>query len=139
MDTRIRAYRSLESLSREERNNIIRHHVWSGETELLMPIIESVRLDILQWISSKYGEDWIEKFYTKHQDIEKEAILSEIGPLYYALKINANNNKFNIPYHIVRTTDNWRKIRNDLAHSNHVDLKVIQVAVDRYINLSNYH
>lgn len=128
----------LDALSQEIRKAEIVHRVWIGEVELLMPIIESVRLDTVHWLNSNIGENWADQISENHQNINKEAILSEIGPLSYALKLSPQINKKHIPYAIIRGINQWRYIRNSLAHSCYVDYELIKKSVECCSKIHEY-
>jgi hypothetical protein len=131
--------RHLDAFPEEKRNQEIVRRIWGGEVELLTPVIESVRLDTVDWLKIKMGKRWAEHLSKDAPAVKKESLLSEIGPLSYALMIYAQKNPKTIPRHVARGVEYWKNIRNALAHSKAVDYETIKQSVEHYSKMYEYY
>jgi len=127
---------NLGFIHKDKKQEEIMRRIWIGEVELLMPIIESVRFNVVTWLDSFIGKKWPEQLLCDDQKIE--SLTSEIGPLSYALNSANRIKKLFIPQQIVQALDLWKGVRNLLAHSNYVEYDQIKKAVDMYFKMNTY-
>ncbi|GEM_PF-2948149 len=101
----------------------IRHRLWCGQLELVMPMLNNVRLAICSYLTMKHGKDWPIR-YSKPKDPQEEAAVREnpincqFGHLETVL--------FNWPgrIHIFKSLANHLKVlryfRNEIAHNRSI-------------------
>lgn len=94
------------------------HRVWRGQAELVLPLIDQVRLRLCDHLTRQYGEDWTTKWGLPDSAEQQEAIkdspyAAEWGYLDWLLKSRSE----------LRAESNWtsvassaRRLRNQIAH-----------------------
>jgi hypothetical protein len=105
-------------LARLEETDLIRHRLWRGQTELLLPIIDRLRHNICADLTTALGDDWPWRWDVPDDEEERYAVQNnpfstQLGYLLHLLKHNNKFIKFN---RWVSALDIAHDIRNDLAH-----------------------
>lgn len=104
------------------------HRVWRGQARLLLPILDSIRLEVCRYLTKKYGHDWPYRIAEPLDDEQREKVrrspLScEWGHLEYLLdKIY----QFRDDANLVPLVHTGRTIRNTLAHYETIEFVTFQ-------------
>jgi hypothetical protein len=114
-------------------NAEIKRRIWVAQLELLLPLVERIRLSLISWIESKVGKDWIDKLTENLSAIDRDDIETEIGTLAYHVfrRVSRLSNHKEFPI-LEKTVWAWRKIRNELAHGRFVPLPMLDDAWASY-------
>ncbi len=95
----------------------IKHRIWRGQAELLLPLIDHIRLTLCNVLTEAYGDGWPCRWREPESEKEKREVLEDplacgLGHLELLLKVTA-----------LRAYQHWgplvsrtRWIRNELAH-----------------------
>lgn len=102
----------------------LQHRLWRGQTSLLFPLIDNVRLALCRHMSRQYGQDWPIRWYPP--DIEEEARAVQDSPLacqwgHLAWLLN-NCGYLHGERRLRDVVKPARWIRNELAHYRPVSL-----------------
>ena len=99
----------------------LQHRLWRGQTSLLFPLIDNVRLSICRHLSSRYGKGWPVRWQEPDNNLDKAAV--ETNPLacqwsHLAMLFNSNSG---VPLgreqrELISVVRQARQIRNKLAH-----------------------
>lgn len=96
----------------------IAHRIWRGQAELVLPLIDQVRLALCDSLTRKYGEDWPTRWELPDSVEQQEAVMksplaAEWGYLNWLLKMRSE----------LSAESRWspvaasaRRLRNQLAH-----------------------
>ena len=113
---------ALALLSRAED---LQHRLWRGQTSLLFPLIDNVRLTLCRHLSRQYGQDWPIRWHPP--DIEEEARAVQDSPLacqwgHLAWLLN-NCGYLRGERRLLPVVNSTRWIRNELAHYRPIILR----------------
>lgn len=100
----------------------IRRRIWLAQLELLLPLVERIRLSVLTWLVSIQGPRWIEQLTDNLSQGEREDIETEIGSLAHHIFRSGSLLKHRDFLTVKNMIWLWRDIRNDLAHGKFVSL-----------------
>jgi hypothetical protein len=106
------------ALVKLDRKSELNHRLWRGQAQLLLPIIDNLRLDICKFLTDKLGNDWPLKSCEPDSPQELESIKEnplavEWGYLNHLIY----NDRFLRPYRSLRyLIPLGRRLRNDIAH-----------------------
>ena len=101
-----------------ERTEELKHRIWRGQAELLLPLIDQCRLSLCERLTHSYGRDWPVKWdkpksKEENDAVQKNPLACQLGYLEYLLK----------NYNHLRSGKKWlplvsiaRGIRNKMAH-----------------------
>ena len=94
----------------------IQHRLWRGQTELLLPVIDSTRLILCTHLTRKYGANWPTRWRLPLDQEEIEAVQnnplsSQLGHLKSLLKYHIPKERRWVPL-----IDLLHSMRNRLAH-----------------------
>ncbi len=106
---------ALAALGREEE---LRHRLWRGQAELLLPIIDHTRLMLCDHLTRSYGSDWPVRWHQPASPEEDEAVRDnplacQWGYLEWLLK---NCDPLRSERHWLALASLARWIRNEMAH-----------------------
>ena len=112
---------ALALLSRAE---ALQHRLWRGQTSLLFPLIDNLRLTICDHLSGQYGRDW-PVWLSPHDEKEDRAVrdnplVCQWGHLARLLKNCVSLRRERLLLPVVNLTS---QMRNDLAHYRPVTLR----------------
>ena len=107
-----------------ERTEELQHRLWRGQTSLLLPLIDNVRLTICRHLNQRYGENWPVRWY--QPDIAEEAaavrdnpFACQWGHLVWLLK---NCDSLRRERSLLPVVSLTRWVRNQLAHYRPIKL-----------------
>lgn len=121
-------------LARLDRRDAIRHRLWRGQSDLLLPMIDSLRIDICEDLTDKMGPEWPWR-WDQPQSKEEMAAVQE-DPLAaqwgYLVTLLRWNNRFRSHRHWLPTAETAHYLRNELAHYRPVGLSSMEKLVQEY-------
>ncbi|MBC7227473.1 MAG: hypothetical protein H5T61_09580 [Thermoflexales bacterium] len=100
---------ALVALLDEQNNQEIAHRLWRAQTPLLLPVVDSVRLNICEQLTQMYGRTW-----TTWVDGWDDASYPELGVIESALR--KGNMRESEKHRWLKVVQLTRLIRNKLAH-----------------------
>ncbi len=111
------------SLAHGGRRIDVEQRLWRGQSELLLPILNNVRIKICDILTDSFGEDWPINPHRPQTDYEYEAVAdnprgAEFGHIEYLLK---NIPKFEDKSDLLGIASMSRTLRNEIAHYRLVD------------------
>jgi len=62
------------ALSVLDHRSELQHRLWRGQAELLLPIIDGIRLDLCSYLTRSYGRDWPVKWFQPEHPREEAAV-----------------------------------------------------------------
>lgn len=100
------------------RFDVLKHRLWRAQSELLLPIIDDIRLRICGYLTEVYGEDWAFRWNYPNSIIEAEAVADnpfavQWGYLEYLLM---KHNRFKSERKLIPIVSTSRGVRNEIAH-----------------------
>jgi hypothetical protein len=108
------------------RKSELNHRLWRGQAQLLLPIIDNLRLDICKLLTDKLGDDWPLKScepdsWQELEAIKKNPLAVEWGYLNHLI----NHDRFLRPYQrsLSSMISLGRRLRNEIAHYQTVKLE----------------
>ncbi len=115
-----------------DHRDLLARRLWHGQVEVLLPLVETVRLGLVTHLNARLGRRWMSKLASTSSQEEREALESEIGALAYHL-----NRARKLPgvRPLVDVAERWRRIRNQLAHRDVVEHPTLVSAVEAYTRL----
>ena len=101
----------------------VEQRLWRGQSELLLPILNYVRIRICDSLTETFGEDWPMNPYGPQTDYEVEAVAdnprgAEFGHIEYLLRYIP---KFRDRSDLLQIVSLSRSLRNEIAHYRLVD------------------
>ncbi len=101
----------------------IRHRLWRSQGELLLPMIDSLRIDMCQELTQKFGADWPYRWATPEDPEDEKSVkenpaAAQLGYIVYLIETNPKFVNYRKWLPIARTAKN---IRNNLAHYRTID------------------
>ena len=96
----------------------IEHRLWRGQAELLLPILNEIRIRICDRLTDAFGEDWPINPYRPIADYELEAVVdnprgAEFGHIEYLLKYIP---RFRGKTELLPLVSKSKYLRNEIAH-----------------------
>ena len=96
----------------------VEHRLWRGQSELVLPVLNYVRIKICDSLTHAFGEDWPVKPLRPHTDYEFEAVKDNprgagFGHIEYLLKYIP---KFRDMADLLKIVSMSRNLRNQIAH-----------------------
>ena len=118
-------------LAQDGRISDVEHMLWRGQAELLLPILNEVRLRVCEDMTADYGDGWPTRWWSPSADYEREAVSNnplavELGHLDYLLKHTgrlSDRHPLDIKRHLAPLVSMAKKMRNEIAHYNPVLLE----------------
>ena len=115
-------------LAQHERRTSVEHMLWRGQSELLLPIVNEIRLKVCQDLTETYGSDWPVKWVPPHfeHDIEEVScspLGTELSHVNYLLQNLGMRNHRHDLYQKRFLGDlvlKAKTVRNEIAHNNPV-------------------
>ena len=110
------------------RRTDVEQRLWRGQSELLLPILNYVRIRICDSLTESFGEDWPINPHRPQTDYEVEAVAdnprgAEFGHIEYLLKYIP---KFRDKSDLLRLVSLSRTLRNEIAHYRLVDFTAFE-------------
>lgn len=101
----------------------VEQRLWRGQSELLLPILNYVRIKICDSLTETFGEDWPINPHRPQTDYEVEAVAdnprgAEFGHIEYLLKYIP---RFKDKSDLLQIVSLSRTLRNEIAHYRLVD------------------
>ena len=105
--------------------------VWSGQQEVLLPVVEQVRMAVLDAARLELGDGWQEAIYGVSFVEEIADKCSEIGTMshLFSEKEQLRCHDRGRPRRLLLV---WKKIRNALAHAKMVEYDLLDDGVDQF-------
>ena len=105
-------------LAHHGRYRDIEHRLWRGQAELLLPILNAIRIRVCDRLTDAFGEDWPVNPYRPRSDYELEAVEdnprgAEFGHIEHLLKYIP---KFREKAQLLPLVSQSRYMRNEIAH-----------------------
>ena len=105
------------------RRTTVHHMVWRGQSELLLPLVNEIRLAICQDFTASFGNRWPVKWIpprSEHelQEVNRSPLSAEIGHINYLLINLAHNPRHDLyPKRVFgKLTAKAMHVRNEIAH-----------------------
>lgn len=103
----------------------LQHRLWRGQTSLLLPLIDKVRLTICRHLSQRYGENWPVRW--RQPDVAEEAAAVRDNPFAcqwgHLSQLLKNCGSLRQERHLLPVVDLTRWVRNQLAHYRPIKLR----------------
>lgn len=103
----------------------IRHRIWAGQAELLLPLIDSARLKICNLLTERFGKSWPTTWISPQFEGELELVKND--PRYcqwgHLFQICKYANPVRKIKNLLKVIDMLRIVRNDLAHYRKINTK----------------
>jgi hypothetical protein len=101
-----------------DRREAVAHRVWRGETALLLPLLDALRLDLCTLLARDFGPNWPEKLGWPQDQEEQGAVRedpysAQWGYLYWLFRSAPPLRK---AFRLVQLSSQAWWIRNELAH-----------------------
>lgn len=111
-------------LAKLRRDDEIRHRIWRGQADILLPVIDNARLEVCKYLTKAKGPQWPLKWHQPKSEEECEAVkitpmAAQLGYLEWLLRCSQ---------HFVNERKWWplissaHQIRNEIAHYRPVNL-----------------
>ena len=107
--------------------------MWRGQAELLLPILNEIRLRICTLLTDRYGSDWPYEWGlpTSAHELEQVQIsplAAELGYLHYLFD-SAVERKLPVAteMNLARLVQRARELRNSIAHNRSVDFRDFKI------------
>ena len=118
-------------LAHDGRRPDVEHMLWRGQAELLLPILNEVRLRVCEHMTAHYGDGWPTRWWSPATDYEREAVsnnplATELGHVDYLLRYvgkSSDRHPLDIKRHLAPLVSMAKDIRNEIAHYNPVSLE----------------
>ncbi len=96
----------------------VERRLWRGQAELMLPILNEIRIRICDRLTDTFGEDWPINPYKPQSDYEMDAVKdnprgAEFGHIEQLLKYIP---KFRDKTHLLPLVSQSRYLRNEIAH-----------------------
>ena len=113
-------------LAHRERWTSAEHMLWRGQSELLLPIVNEIRLKVCQDFTETYGSDWPVKWVPPHfehdiEEVSRSPLGTELSHVNYLLQnLGVRNHRHDLYQKrflgdLVLTA---KTVRNEIAHYN---------------------
>lgn len=118
-------------LAHHERRTSVEHMLWRGQSELLLPIVNEIRLNVCQDLTATYGSDWPVMWVPPYSDDEVEEVKrsplgTELGHVNYLLQNLGIPNPLHDLYQKRFLGDLVlvaKTVRNEIAHYNPISCR----------------
>ena len=118
-------------LAYKARYSDVRHMLWRGQSELLLPMLNEMRLRICESMTDTYGDDWPTKWWkpsTEYElkEVEQTPLGTEFGHIDYLLRHVGSRSSRHPLYeksHLARLVLRAKNIRNQIAHYSPVSFQ----------------
>ena len=102
---------------------------WAGQQEVLLPLVERVRVEACTALRRGFGERWAETL-CPDEPLSVEWVRNEIGGL--ARLVTRSSLRGRLSRSLTASICRWRDIRNNLAHGDCVTLRELETAFEAY-------
>ena len=111
-------------LAHKGRDSDVLHRLWRGQAELLLPILNELRVRICEDLSKAFGNDWATKWWTPSteyelREVERSPIGAEFGYIDHLLRFvskRSNRHPLNEKHQLVELVVHAKNLRNQIAH-----------------------
>ena len=115
-------------LAHHERRTSVEHMLWRGQSELLLPIVNEIRLRVCQDLTETYGSDWPVKWVPPHfehdiEEVSRSPLGTELSHISYLIQNLGIRNHHHDLYQKRFLGDlvlMAKTVRNEIAHNNPV-------------------
>lgn len=118
-------------LAHRERWTSVEHMLWRGQSELLLPIVNEIRLRVCQDLTETYGSDWPVKWVPPHfehdfEEVSRSPLGTELSHVSYLIQnLGMYNHRHDL--HQKRFLGELvlmaKTLRNEIAHYNPVSYR----------------
>ena len=103
----------------------VEKRLWRGQAELLLPILNEIRLRICTELIDEYGSDWPFKWREPASEYDLEQVkitplATELGHINYLFATAGQGHPLNAMRHLSDLVLNARNMRNQVAHNKPV-------------------
>lgn len=113
------------------RNSTVHHMIWRGQSELLLPFVNEIRLKVCQDLTATYGGGWPTKWVTPgsgHEvtEVNRSPLSTEIGHINYLLQnLGMRNRRHDLhpKRFFADLVFKAMKVRNEIAHYSPVSYR----------------
>jgi len=114
----------------------ISRRICFAQQDLLWPVVERIRLLIIDWIERHYGGAWADTLIPELSSTDRENVGVEIGSLAHHLFRRGSKLQSNPLFSTLSSLAwVWRNIRNGLAHGKFISLATLESAWAEYRDL----
>ena len=111
-------------LAHKGRHGDVRHMLWRGQSQLLLPVLNEIRLNICAEMTTTYGRDWPVRWWkppTEYElrEVEQNPLGAEFGHIDYLLQhvgVGASTHPLDGKRHLAQLVWRAKSIRNRIAH-----------------------
>ena len=116
-------------LAHHERRTSVEHMLWRGQSELLLPIVNEIRLRVCQDLTETYGNDWPVKWVPPHfehdiEEVSRSPLGTELSHVNYLLQnLGMRNDRHDLcqKRFLGDLVLKAKTVRNEIAHNNPVE------------------
>ena len=99
----------------------VEKRIWRGEAELLLPILNELRLRVCNDLTERFGDEWPVKwvlplFPQELEQVKETPLATELGHIDYLFRNTGAGHPLDSMRHLATIVRNARSIRNDIAH-----------------------
>ena len=103
----------------------VEKRLWRGQAELLLPVLNEIRLRICTELTYAYGSDWPFKWREPASGYESEqvkitSLATELGHIHYLFATAVRGHPLDAMRHLSALALNARNMRNLVAHNKAV-------------------
>ena len=110
----------------------VEKRLWRGQAELLLPILNEIRLRVCTELTDAYGSDWPFKWRKPASEYDLEQVritplATELGHINYLFATAGQGHPLNAMDHLSGLVLNARNMRNLVAHNKPVGYKCFEL------------
>ncbi len=99
----------------------VEKRIWRGVAELLLPILNELRLTVCNNLTERFGDEWPVQWVLPHHPQELEQVkdtplATELGHIDYLFRNTGAGHPLDSMRHLATLVRNARRLRNDIAH-----------------------
>ena len=107
----------------------VEKRLWRGQAELLLPILNEVRLKVCTHLTGAYGDDWPVKWGAPASEYELEQVkitplATELGYIHHLFVSTGPAHVLNANRHLSNLVLNAKTMRNQVAHNKPVPYRL---------------
>jgi len=116
------------ALAQLDREKLLNHRLWRGQSRLLLPLVDQVRLTVCEHLTQRYGPDWPIRWELplseeEQKNVRKNPLACQLGYLDCLINQCWHLKKDRHFRSIIRRA---RWIRNEIAHYRPINFQVFQ-------------
>ena len=99
----------------------VEKRIWRGEAELLLPIVNELRLRVCDDLTKYFGNEWPVKWLPpvhpqELEQVKETPLATELGHIDYLFRNTGSGHPLDSMRHFANLVWNARRLRNDIAH-----------------------